>query len=66
MRQPLLVLAPNDEILETTRRSRALLPPQAQYRELLDMDFEVLTLNGDGIAGHLRAFLDAPDTLEAS
>lgn len=65
VRQPLLVLAPHDEILETTRRARALFPPQTQYRELLGMDFEVLTLNGDEIAGHLRAFLDAP-TLEAS
>ena len=65
VRQPFLVLAPNDEILEPTRRARALFPPQTQYRELPGLDFEVLTLNAGEIAGHLRAFLDAPGRLEA-
>jgi pimeloyl-ACP methyl ester carboxylesterase len=66
VRQPLLVLAPNDEIFETTRRARALFPSQTHYLELPGLDFEVLTLDAGEIAGHLRAFLDAPDTLEAS
>ena len=43
VRQPLLVLAPGDEL------------------ELPHLDFEVLTLNAEEIAGHLRAFLDAAD-----
>ena len=61
VRQPLLVLAPGDELLEITRRSLALLGPQARVLELPHLDFEVLTLNAEEIAGHLRAFLDAAD-----
>jgi pimeloyl-ACP methyl ester carboxylesterase len=61
VRQPLLVLTPNDEIREITLRTQPQFPPQARLLELPHMDFEVLELNAPEIAGHLRAFLDAPE-----
>lgn len=59
VRQPLLVLAPGDELREITLRSFPLLGPNATLRELPGMDFEVLTLNAPEIAAELRAFFDA-------
>lgn len=58
VRQPLLVIAPGDELREITLRSFPRVGPNGQLLELPHMDFEVLTLNAPEIAGHLRAFYD--------
>lgn len=58
VRQPLLVLAPGDELREITLRSFPLLGPDARLVELPHMDFEVLTLHAEELAARLRGFLD--------
>jgi len=57
VRQPLLVLAPHDDLWPQTQRGRQFLPPQAEFLELPHLSLEVFTLAAEEIARHLKEFL---------
>jgi hypothetical protein len=56
--QPLLVLAPHDDMRAAMDEAIALLPPQAEVIELPHMTqvMGVLTDHGEEVAGHLLSF----------
>jgi pimeloyl-ACP methyl ester carboxylesterase len=54
--QPILALAPHDDLIAITRRAKALLPPQAQYVELPDMGLDLFAYHRDTIVDLLSRF----------
>jgi pimeloyl-ACP methyl ester carboxylesterase len=54
--QPLLVLAPHDDLIEITRRARPLPPPHAQYVDLPDMGLDLFAYHRDAVVGLLSRF----------
>jgi pimeloyl-ACP methyl ester carboxylesterase len=58
LRQPLLVLAPHDDIYEPTRRLAPELGPNARVVDLPHMQFEVITVHHEELADIVRGFLD--------
>ena len=58
--QPLLVLAPRDDLWELTQTGLALCPPQTELVDLPDVTLEGWWRHPDELAGHMRRFLDTP------
>jgi pimeloyl-ACP methyl ester carboxylesterase len=58
MAQPVLALAPHDDLLEITRRARPLLPPQATYLELPSMGLDLFAYHRDEAVGLLSRFFE--------
>jgi pimeloyl-ACP methyl ester carboxylesterase len=56
--QPLLALAPHDDLIEITRRARPLLPPHASYLELPTMGLDLFAYQRDEVVGLLSRFLE--------
>lgn len=61
IRQPLLVINTQDDIWQFTAAARPLLPPQAVYLELPDVDMLGFELHPQEMVGHISSFLDAED-----
>jgi pimeloyl-ACP methyl ester carboxylesterase len=61
LRQPLLVLAPHDDLFEQTRRAQldGTLPPQARVVELAHLSLDIAYAAPHEVSDLVRAFLDA-------
>ena len=57
--QPLLALAPRDDIWAQTQRGLELLPAHAQIVDLSHLTYEIFGLNAEELAGHLGPFFAA-------
>jgi pimeloyl-ACP methyl ester carboxylesterase len=57
VRQPLLVLAPHDDLWPQTQHGRSFLPAQAEFVDLPHLSLEIFSLAAGEIAGHLERFL---------
>lgn len=57
--QPLLVMAPRDDIWVQTQRGLELLPEHAEVVDMSHLTHEIFAVHADTIAGHLRGFLGA-------
>jgi pimeloyl-ACP methyl ester carboxylesterase len=58
IRQPLLVLNTQDDLWLFTAQARPLLPPQAIYQEVPDLDMLAFELGPEEMSTRIRAFLD--------
>jgi pimeloyl-ACP methyl ester carboxylesterase len=57
LRQPVLALAPHDDLIDITRRARPLLPPHARYVDLPHMGLDLFKYHADELVELLDAFL---------
>lgn len=54
--QPLLLCNMQDDLWENSKRARAILPPQGEYRELAHLDIHAFEYAPEEMAGYLREF----------